>query len=175
MQLSYLYVTFSHRLGFAFLWTHVLFEQTGVDKQIKCWRLTDTSTKSNSANGTGIANDTTGKAAGADDDNDGDDINDDDHHIDEIIASTTITTNSQSHPSGSKKKKKKKKKKKENVDGFDPYIFPMKLELYWQCKHHAKINVIASYYQEEGMVDLNASCPLFVADTTKDITIYYDT
>ena len=124
----------------------------------------------------GIDNDATGKTAGeVDDDNDGDDINDDDHQDGEIIASTaTITVpNSQSQPS--KKKKKKKKKKKGNVDAVDPYDFPLKLELYWQCKHHAKINVIAGFRQEEGMVEMDTSYPLFVADTTKDITIYFDT
>ena len=152
----------------------MVFHDTGIDKHIKCWRLVDISAKSNTTNGTDIGNNTVGKSTGEDDDNDGDDMNEDEHHVEEMVTSTA-TTISSTPAVGTKKKKKKKKKKKGNIDGMDPYAYPMKLELHWQFKHHAKINVIAGYCEEEGMVDMKSSYPLFVADTTKDITVYYNT
>ena len=169
-----------YHLLFYVCWTDVLFNYTGIDKYIKCWRLTDTSTKVfNSTNGTEIGNDTVGKSTGEEDDNDVDDMNDDEQPMEEIVASiaTTSITNTPTPSLGSKKKKKKKKKKKGNIDGVDCYNYPMKLELHWQYKHHAKINVIVGFYQEEGMcgVELKSSYSLIVADTTKYISIYYDT
>jgi hypothetical protein len=174
----------------------------GVDRYVKCWRLRSasaTASVSNSKSGgdSGVDSADRQSAAGTggtsgqevgegegEDDDEGDDAATGDDHDTRAAAASAPTT------SGSAAKKKKKKKKKKSgassgtagvegggtEGGAATYHCPWKLNLCWERKHHAKINVIAGY-REEGLgsgleaegIDVGT---LFIADTTSDLSIY---